>query len=568
MAGGSVTLSQYADDTTIFLRDVVALRAALQSIHEFSTWSGLRINHHKSHLLLLGNHLHPPTSFHGIQVVDTVKILGIHFRANMTQEDNYRLNFLPNLKKIRNICTSWSNRSISIKGKVTLITSLMISLLQYQCTAVSTPPKVYSEFKNIVTDFTWNGKRSKVAYNVLIQEIVCGGLKLPDLQTRVQVIHLKWIRYMWDNQNSPLTRIFVVSCHSHDAKMLLQCKTKFVHKLDERYTFLYEILSTWARVHIFQPASVEDVLEQVLWHNDYITVNKASLCWRAWNRAGIVYVNDLLHPSLPRLLSHEEIVQRYGVTCSFLDALQIRSSLPGHWRTLIQISAQSSITPRLQIRISNRAPVDINNISPRRLYGMLIVNKTQAVAAQAKWNLEFAPPQDVPQGKYWEPIYRSPYCSLRETKLQSFQFKLLHRILPCKKYLMNIRIANSDLCDFCEVTDTLSHFFFYCQKVTVFWAALCNWFSQQTDLRLDQVTCQEFLFGLPKEAACSKITNVILLNAKFYIYRQKLYHMSLLDITAFLKEFRYKLKMEEHVCHLEGKANKFRPWKGIVNALG
>lgn len=373
---------------------------------------------------------------------------------------------------------------------------------------------------------------------------------------------------MWDNHDSLITRIFVQTCHNHDAKMLLQCKSNFAKQLDERYIFLLEILNTWAKLHVCQPASAEDVQEEVLWHNDYITANKTKLCWKAWATAGTVHVKDLLHPMLPRFLSHEEIIETYGVTCSFLHALQIRVSLPGHWRTLIKDSAQSSFTPNLRLTTSVGSRVDVENTSPRRLYSMLIVNRIQPVAAQVKWNLEFTPSHDIPCEEYWDSIYRSPYRCSRETKLQSFQFKLLHRILPCNKYLRNIRIKDSDLCEYCAVTDTLSHFLFYCQKVTVFWESICNWFYQETNLDLAQVTCNEFLFGLPKEAPNSKTVNIILLNVKFYIYRQKMFHMSLLDITAFLREFRYKLKMEEHVCYLEGKPNKFRPWKGIINALG
>lgn len=99
----SIKISQYADDTTLFLADWVSLRASIETLHEFATWSGLRINHHKSHLLLLGNHLHPPTSFNNIQIVDMVKILGIKFKARMTEEENFRLNFEPNLFKIQSI---------------------------------------------------------------------------------------------------------------------------------------------------------------------------------------------------------------------------------------------------------------------------------------------------------------------------------------------------------------------------------------------------------------------------------------------------------------------------------
>lgn len=97
IANKTVTISQYADDTTLFLADRTALRAANQTLHEFATWSGLNINHHKSHLLLLGNHLDPPAVFENIKVVDTVKILGIYFKCNMTEEQNFELNFKPNI---------------------------------------------------------------------------------------------------------------------------------------------------------------------------------------------------------------------------------------------------------------------------------------------------------------------------------------------------------------------------------------------------------------------------------------------------------------------------------------
>lgn len=75
VAGEEIRLSQYADDATFFVRGVAALSHLLELLAEFSTFSGLCINFQKSHLLLLGNHLHPPAQFKGIQVTDTVKIL-------------------------------------------------------------------------------------------------------------------------------------------------------------------------------------------------------------------------------------------------------------------------------------------------------------------------------------------------------------------------------------------------------------------------------------------------------------------------------------------------------------
>lgn len=174
----------------------------MQTLQDFAAWSGLNITHHKSHLLLLGNHLDPPASLQNIRVVDKVKILGIYFKVNMSEEQNSELNFEPNINKIKSVCNAWSNRSLSIKGKITIINSLMISLLQFPCTSISVPSRVFIDFKKIVLDFIWNGKGSKIAYNVMVQDIGIGGLKLPDLASKLQVIHLNWIKYMWREQES------------------------------------------------------------------------------------------------------------------------------------------------------------------------------------------------------------------------------------------------------------------------------------------------------------------------------------------------------------------------------
>lgn len=94
VAGREMKISQYADDSTFFVKTISALDALLELLTTFSTFSGLRINYKKSHLLLLGHHLHPPVQYRGIQVKDTVKILGIIFKDRMREEEQYLLNFV------------------------------------------------------------------------------------------------------------------------------------------------------------------------------------------------------------------------------------------------------------------------------------------------------------------------------------------------------------------------------------------------------------------------------------------------------------------------------------------
>lgn len=414
VANKVTTISQYADDTTLFLSDYVSLRSAITTLHEFTKWSGLHINHHKSHLLLLGNHLDPPVSFDNINVSDQVKILGVHFKQNISEEENYRLNFEPNITKIQTICSAWSNRNLSLKGKVTLVTSLMISLLQFPATSVFTPPRVYSEFKKIVLDFIWNGKTSKITYNVMIQDLGSGGLKLPDLEHRVKVIHLNWIKNMWNDQDSLLASVLKKAYSYPDVRQLLHCTTNLARKIDPRYQMLSAILGTWFRVRRFDPSTELEVQQQSLWFNDDITVEKSTICWRSWLNAGVFKVNDILHPVIPRFLSYEEMSRKYNINVSFLQVLQIRSAIPFPWRQLLTNHADPELCLNLNIKTMDNSMLNILRASSKKLYSTLILIKQQTIASQRKWDLGFPPPRELTPTLYWESNFRSSFKSVRQ----------------------------------------------------------------------------------------------------------------------------------------------------------
>ena len=72
-----------------------------------------------------------------------------------------------------------------------------------------------------------------------------------------------------------------------------------------------------------------------LWNNRYITIQNVPYEWVSWQTKGIQYVNDILNEN-GDFLSHTEISEKFGVRCHFLQALQIRQSLPLEWRRVIR----------------------------------------------------------------------------------------------------------------------------------------------------------------------------------------------------------------------------------------
>ena len=77
----------------------------------------------------------------------------------------------------------------------------------------------------------------------------------------------------------------------------------------------------------------------------------------------------------------------------------------------------------------------------------------------------------------WADVFMRPYICLRETKLQSFQYKIINRIINCNKKLFDMKIKNSPACSYCDQTDDIGHFFFMCKDVYAFWKRICTWWN-------------------------------------------------------------------------------------------
>ena len=75
----SIKCRQLPDDTSLFLKDENDINSASNVIEEFYSFSGLKLNSHKTKLMKTGHHIQDDivTPF---QIVDKIKILGIVFQ--------------------------------------------------------------------------------------------------------------------------------------------------------------------------------------------------------------------------------------------------------------------------------------------------------------------------------------------------------------------------------------------------------------------------------------------------------------------------------------------------------
>jgi hypothetical protein len=76
----------------------------------------------------------------------------------------------------------------------------------------------------------------------------------------------------------------------------------------------------------------------------------------------------------------------------------------------------------------------------------------------------------------WENVDSSTFYLLNDTQLQSFQFKINHRIIFTNHLLMKCKLSETALCTFCnDAIEKIEHLFWECQYAKNIWISLASY---------------------------------------------------------------------------------------------
>ncbi len=123
---------------------------------------------------------------------------------------------------------------------------------------------------------------------------------------------------------------------------------------------------------------------------------------------------------------------------------------------------------------------------------------------------------------------------------------IIHRYVPCKKWLCNIKVVASDACERCNVQDDIQHFLFACTPVKLFWSQLESWWNNVSNCPV-VLTEKHVIFGIYYDLKFFSSINYVLLLGKMYVYRQKMQEKEI-SCKYFLHELEKKLVIEKSIC--------------------
>jgi hypothetical protein len=165
----------------------------------------------------------------------------------------------------------------------------------------------------------------------------------------------------------------------------------------------------------------------------------------------------------------------------------------------------------------------------------------------------------------WESIFLIPK-TVRNTKIKTFQYKVLFNLIPCNWYLQKIKKSDTDKCDQCGALDDLSHYLYECEQMQTFWSRFNNWWKNMmhTDIHLNRrvilVGCIDYIDNVDTLNAC-------ILIAKWHIYKNRL-NNDRIFFYKFLCELKYALVIEKKIALRNNNLQRYNmSWETVENFI-
>ncbi len=223
----------FADDTSgLSLFELESLKTLKQAMLDFGEFSGLKCNVEKTVLMQIGNIQPPPQEIIdlGFTFVESIRLLGMEIDQDLSNLDD---NFVTVHNKIVNSVAYWSRYNLSLPGRINVIKSLMISLINYLGCFLMPKPATVNKIQKVLDDFAIG--KLNVARNRICLPPDCGGLGLFRIDEFLASQQCTWVlkadRSIRDNWRCDLYSLTKGNCLSLSPSLLNQNSHPILHGL-------------------------------------------------------------------------------------------------------------------------------------------------------------------------------------------------------------------------------------------------------------------------------------------------------------------------------------------------
>lgn len=541
-AGREVKIFQYADDTNLILRDVESLNASLHALNVYGLASGAKINFDKTLVKFCGNVTPVPLPVQLRDAGDSYKVLGVPLGRD---EEACRTALWSSLcDKIIARLNLWRRRNLTLKGKVLVVNSLCMSMLNHALSVYGLPEVYASKLSIAVNHFLWKRERGSIAHNVLIGEYDQGGLKLADLGLRKQAFRLKTIRKFLDVEVDAPWKDYLGEFFNSIGKFGVYnlCLVPPVSVLADLPPFERELLEAWRAFRplaVAVPDSGQALALMPLRHNpDLLSAppgRRECMLSGAMEEAGLEYLGKVF--DVKGNFSVDYIGKCFRLAGKVFRKKYISGMvsifhryLVRHWGSTLGQMGSTTGKLNFNVLVSTGRFRLFTDLRTRTFYQLLLPGMRRRPASEHKWSTTF-PARTI--ATIWANIYNwyTPH------NVGQFDFKFRHRIVftsaALHAFLPDSYAADCPVCH--GPPETLEHMIYTCPAVRPFWTRLQDLLARRMSWMLPPPAAlggddQEpwlLLFGpgQGRSGANTHLTRLTLSIARYSLYLNRNIHL-------------------------------------------
>ena len=267
-------LNQFADDMDVFsLANQKSIQAIMDELDRFHYQSGFTVSYEKTTLYRIGSLRHSDAQMYNMSQYawsnKDINILGV----TIAHEEIVQKNYIPLIEKTKQTLNAWYNRGLSLIGKIQVINTLIASQFVYKMMVLpSIPVHIVKTVENIMRDFIWNNKKSKIAFKVLQNPKTQGGLNLVDLKKKDIALKATWPQIISKEKEYAQIVYKTMRCSTLQQN-IWKCRIapQDVKLLRIKNNFWEDVLRSWNEYNFYHNQRAEN---QIIWYNSNIKIGK------------------------------------------------------------------------------------------------------------------------------------------------------------------------------------------------------------------------------------------------------------------------------------------------------
>ena len=470
---------QHADDTTLTVADRESINEAFSVFELYAAGSGAKINREKSEIMCIGKGFLSSNDYDlfGVkECIDVIQILGVYVGRDLNK--CIQMNWTEKVKKIKCILNMWLQRHLTIQGRCTVISSLLMSRLWYTLSVFTIPEWVIKEVKNCCINFLWKNGSILLKYRTIVGDKIHGGLKFEDIYIKMLSFRLKFLSRFLNPSYSVLwkdtCKLFLQKLYA----MNLDFETLFLD-YDEKSLnilppFYKEMIQSWQNIRKYTDIDLcsDMVYRQPLFCNQHVKINDKPILWKHFINSGIVCLKDIAYEVKTGFLPVSAIVEIIKNCNDDVDEklirkqyLQLLSVLPELWKKTVYETPNikcKECCSEFYVAVIHQK-ININLCTTKQFYSVLRGIVFEQPNCISFWENYFDESID------FYPIWKMVHLKWKTPDIIELDFKLVHNRIFTNEKLYKIGIVDSPLCTVCrEESEDIFHIFFSCRLLQVF----------------------------------------------------------------------------------------------------